>query len=134
VEGRRYLRRVIDVVGERLKVGRDIVAYGDFFFRDVAFDTDAMARHLTPQAAPLLAAYADALAGLDPFERAGIERALRDACARAGVDARALVHPARVALTGKTAGPGLFELIEVLGRARAVERLRRAAAMAAGEG
>jgi nondiscriminating glutamyl-tRNA synthetase len=129
---RAYLRRVIEVVGERLKVGRDIVVYGDFFFRDVAFDVAAMARYLTPQAAPLLASYADALAGAEPFDRGGIERALRDVCARAGVEARALVHPARVALTGKTAGPGLFELTEVLGRERAVERLRRGAAMAAG--
>ncbi|MDR7420867.1 MAG: glutamate--tRNA ligase [Armatimonadota bacterium] len=132
--GRRYLRGVIDVVGERLKVGRDIVVYGDFFFRDVVFDTGAVAQYLKPQAAPLLAAYADALAALGPFERGGIERALREVCARAGVDARALVHPARVALTGKTAGPGLFELIEVLGRERAVARLRRGAAMAAGVG
>lgn len=132
VEGRRYLRRVIDVVGERLKVGRDIVAYGDFFFRDVVLDAGAVAQHLRPRAAPLLVAYADALASLEPFERRGIERALRDVCAQAGVEARALVHPARVALTGKTAGPGLFELIEVLGRERAVERLRQGAAMAAG--
>lgn len=130
--GRSYLRRVIDVVGERLKVGRDIIVYGDFFFRDVAFDVGAAAQYLRPQAAPLLAAYADALASLELFERGGIERALRDVCAQARVEARALVHPARVALTGKTAGPGLFELIEVLGRERAVERLRRGVAMAAG--
>jgi glutamyl-tRNA synthetase len=48
------------------------------------------------------------------------------------VDPRALIHPARVALTGKTTGPGLFELTEILGRERAVVRLRRAAGVAAG--
>ncbi len=130
-EGRRFLARVIEVVGDRLKIGRDIIAYGDFFFRDVIYDPTAVARYLTPVAAPLLVAYADALAGLMSFERGGIEQALREVCTRAGVDARALVHPARVALTGKTAGPGLFELTEILGRERTVERLRRAAGLAA---
>jgi glutamyl-tRNA synthetase len=131
-EGRRYLARVITVVGDRLKIGQDIVAYADFFFRDVTYDPAAAARHLTAAAAPLLEAYAAALAALPVFERAGIEAALRQVCAQAGVDARALIHPARVALTGKTAGPGLFELTELLGRERAVERLRRAGRLAAG--
>lgn len=119
------------MVGERLKIGRDIIDYADFFFRDVEYDATAVEKHLTPASAPLLSAYADALVGLEPFDRAGIERALRDVCSRAGVDARALVHPARVALTGKTAGPGLFELTEILGRERSVERLCRAAGLAA---
>jgi glutamyl-tRNA synthetase len=127
---RRYLERVIEVVGDRLKVGRDIITYGDFFFRDVIYDESAAARHLTQETAPLLAAYADALAALQAFDRDGIERALRELCARKHVDARVLVHPARVALTGKTAGPGLFELTEVLGRDRVVARLRRAAELA----
>jgi glutamyl-tRNA synthetase len=133
-EQRAYLRKVIDVVGDRLRVGRDIVAYGDFFFRDVAYEPGAVAQHLVPSAAPLLEALADALVALEPFERGPIEAALRRVCGRAGLDARALIHPARVALTGKTAGPGLFELTEVLGRERAVERLRRAARLAAGRG
>ena len=68
------------------------------------------------------------------FDHAQIEAALRDVCARAGVDARALIHPARVALTGKTAGPGLFELTELLGRERAVERLRTRGTIRAGRG
>ncbi|MDQ7840710.1 MAG: glutamate--tRNA ligase [bacterium] len=126
-EQRRYLAQVIGVVGDRLKAGRDIVAYGDFFFREPVYDSEAAAKYLTRVAAPLLFEYADALTALDPFERGSIEIALREVCARAGAEARALVHPARVALTGKTTGPGLFELIEVLGRERAVERLRRAA-------
>jgi len=131
-DGRRYLGQVIAVVGERLKIGHDIIAYGDFFFRDVTYDPTAAAKHFNGASAALLEAYAGALAALPAFDRASIEAALRDVCARAGVDARALIHPARVALTGKTAGPGLFELTEVLGRGRAVERLRRAAQHAQG--
>jgi len=131
-ELRAYVFRVIEVVGDRLKIGRDIIAYGDFFFRDVVYDPVAVRQHLSGTASPLLAAYAEALEALPVFERGAIEAALRDVCAKSGVPVRALVHPARVALTGKTAGPGLFELTELLGRDRAVERLRRAAGVAAG--
>lgn len=129
-EQRAYLKRVVTIVAERLRTGRDIVAYGDFFFRDVVFEEAAAAKHLTRQSAPLLEAYAGALSALDPFERVGIEAALRGVCARSGAEARALIHPARVALTGRTIGPGLFELCEVLGRERSVDRLRRAALIA----
>jgi nondiscriminating glutamyl-tRNA synthetase len=128
---RAYLARVIGVVGDRLKIGRDILDYGDFFFRDVEYDAAAVEKHMTQASAPLLAAYAAVLAEVEPFEPPAIERALRRVCADAGVDARALIHPARVALTGKTTGPGLFELTELIGRERAVARLRRAAGLAA---
>jgi glutamyl-tRNA synthetase len=130
-EQRAYLARVVQVVGDRLKIGLDILDYADFFFREVVYDTAAVEKYLTVAAAPLLAGYAEALAPMEPFDRVVIEQALRDVCAKAGVEARALVHPARVALTGKTTGPGLFELTELLGRERAVARLRRAAGLAA---
>ena len=128
---RAYLARVIGVVGDRLKIGRDILDYGDFFFRDVEYDAAAVEKHLTMASAPLLAAYAGVLAEVETFELPAIEDALRRVCADAGVDGRALIHPARVALTGKTTGPGLFELTELLGRERAVARLRQAAGWAA---
>ncbi len=130
-EERRYLGRVVEVVGERLKVGRDIIPYADFFFKDVEYEPKASAEHLTPTAAPLLSAFAGALAVVEPFDRVTIEETLRAVCAKESVEARALVHPARVALTGKTTGPGLFELTELLGRERAVDRLRHAATYAA---
>ncbi len=130
-ERRAYLARVVEVIGDRLKIGRDVLAYGDFFFKDVTYEEEA-AKLLASTSAALLSAYAESLVQVDPFDQGRIEAALREVCARAGVDARALIHPARVALTGKTAGPGLFELTELLGRDRAVERLRRAASYGTG--
>jgi glutamyl-tRNA synthetase len=128
---RQHLADVVRVVGERLHIGQDIITYGDFFFRDVTYEPAAATKHLTAGASPLLASYADALVALTSFDRGAIESTLRRVCADAGVEVRALVHPARVALTGKTAGPGLFELTELLGPETAAKRLRRAADYAA---
>jgi glutamyl/glutaminyl-tRNA synthetase len=77
---RRYLERVIQVVGDRLKVGRDIIAYADFFFRDVIYDEDAVKKYLTPEAATLLTAFADALAAPQSFPLN--KRGLSEPCAR----------------------------------------------------
>ncbi|MDR7447882.1 MAG: glutamate--tRNA ligase [Armatimonadota bacterium] len=128
---RAYVARVVEVLGDRLKVGADVLAYGDFFFTDtVRVDPQAAAQHLArPETRELLRTLADRVAAQgDGWDRAKAEEAVRGLAAERGVSSRAIIHPARVALTGKTVGPGLFELMEVLGRERVVQRLRAAAA------
>jgi len=129
-EQRAYVGRVVSIMGERLRLPRDILSYGDFFFRpEVAFDPQAVARHLSaPGSARLLRHLRDALAGTRAWDLSSIETAVRGAATHLGVEDKAVIHPLRVALTGKTVGPGLFELTEVLGRARVLDRLDRAIA------
>jgi glutamyl-tRNA synthetase len=62
---------------------------------------------------------------LSNFEVAEIEEAFRQMAGELGVEAKELIHPIRVALTGKTVGPGLFEVIHYLGKARTCQRLER---------
>ena len=57
------------------------------------------------------------------YKTAGHEEAFRKLVAELGIQAKQLIHPVRVALTGKTVGPGLFEVIYYLGRERSVRRL-----------
>jgi glutamyl-tRNA synthetase len=54
------------------------------------------------------------------------ETLVRDLAAERGIEAREIVHPTRVALTGKTVGPGLFELMALLGKDRVNRRLEAA--------
>jgi glutamyl-tRNA synthetase len=54
---------------------------------------------------------------------------LKETAAALGVKAGDLVHPARVAVSGKSVGPGLYEMLEVLGKERALARFARAAAL-----
>jgi len=124
-ETRAYLRRVIDVLGDRIKVGRDIVAYGDFFFTDgVTYEPEAARRYLRdPALAPVLEALRERVTRAGAFGPAEAERLVRDLAAERGMQAREIVHPTRVALTGKTVGPGLFELMALLGKERVARRL-----------
>ena len=124
---RAYVARVVAIMGERLRLPRDVVTYGDFFFRDVAYDPQAVQKYLrTREAVALLRRARDGFAALDPWTQATIEGAVRGAAEQLGIQAKVVIHPLRVALTGKTVGPGLFELIEVLGKPRVLERLDRA--------
>jgi glutamyl-tRNA synthetase len=129
---RAYVGRVVGIMGERLRLPRDVLTYGDFFFRDeVAFDPHAVEKYLRePGTAALLRHLRAALAAATPFDLGTIEAAVRGAAAGMGVEGKAVIHPLRVALTGKTVGPGLFELIEVLGKDRVLARLDRAVSVA----
>jgi len=136
---RAYVARVVAIMGERLRLPRDVLTYGDFFFTDeVTYDPQAVRKQFHGDGtATLLGQIRDALGRVEPFNLGGIERAIRDTAAALGVESKDVIHPLRVALTGKTVGPGLFELIEVLGKDRVLRRLDRAMELAkatAGQG
>jgi glutamyl-tRNA synthetase len=131
-----YVRKVVEVLGERIKTGSDILVYGDFFFTPgVTYEPAAAERYLkNADAADLLAGLRDRVAAAPAFGVADAEAVLRDYAADRGVPAREIVHPTRVALTGKTAGPGLFELMALLGREHVTGRLDAAVQFARGSG
>lgn len=131
-EQRAYVEQVVRVLGDRLKVGEDILTYGDFFFTEVTYDPAAEEKWLRqPQVSGLLRSLADRLENDGALRREAAEAAVRGLAEEHRIHSREIIHPVRVALTGKTAGPGLFELMELLGRQRVVARLRSAAARAA---
>jgi glutamyl-tRNA synthetase len=75
----------------------------------------------------MLQASAGALADVEPFEAEGIEQALRSTADELGLKPRQAFQPIRVAVTGSTISPGLFESLELLGRETSLARIRRAA-------
>jgi len=129
---RSYVARVVGIMGERLRLPRDILTYGDFFFRDeVVHEPQAVQKFFRgPETVAVLRHLRRALGAATPFDLETIEAAIRGAAAEMGVESKVVIHPLRVALTGKTVGPGLFELIEVLGKDRVLARLDRAVAIA----
>ena len=70
---------------------------------------------------------ASALAEIEPFEAEPIEQALRSTADELGLKPRQAFQPIRVAVTGSTVSPGLFESLELLGREESLQRIRRAA-------
>lgn len=82
---------------------------------------------LRSELASPLSRIADVLFSCEDFSPSGVERAVREALGELGLPLKAVALPIRVALTGRTVGPGLFDVISLAGRSIAVSRLRAAA-------
>jgi glutamyl-tRNA synthetase len=114
------IRAAAPLVQEKIeRLGQFPDFAGFFFERRNGYDPAA----LDPG---VLAAAEETLAGLEPFTAESIERALRDLADRIGQKPRQAFQPIRVAVTGSTVSPGLFESIELLGREETLARIRDA--------
>jgi len=103
----------------------------DFYFRpEPVFDEASKKKFLVPQVAPSLAGFADVLAESEPFTAAALEERTNAWLAAQNLAMKDVAQAARVALTGRSAAPGLFEIAVVLGRAESVRRLAQAKALA----
>jgi glutamyl-tRNA synthetase len=127
-----WLTRLLTLLKPRAKRLTDFVDQGRAFLVDeVEFDEDAVAKHLTGGGAgDVLDQVADGLRAAEPFDEPTVEAVVRGTAERLGMKAGALMHPVRVAMVGRTASPGLFEVIVLLGRERVLARLHRAAVLA----
>ena len=123
-----YLSKVLDLYKVRAKTLSEFPAMTDCFFReDFAFDEEGRKHLENPDSREYLRILADRLAGITDFSHAAIEAVFREFAEERGIKAGPIIHPARMAVSGKTKGAGLFEMMEVLGRERVVARMRRAA-------
>jgi len=122
-----WWHRLLDLLRPRAKRLTDFVELGRPFLVDtIEYDSAAIEQYLS--AADIgahVAALAGALKTTDPFDEPHVEAVVRGTAAERGIKAGALIHATRVALTGRTTSPGLFEMIVLLGRDRSVARLGR---------
>jgi len=116
---------VLELLRPRAKRLDDFAVLGALFFGDaIEYDAAAVDKHLrVPDMDALLEAIDSAFIALETFDPASTETALRALAESKGVKAGVLIHAVRVAITGKTVSPGLFDVIALLGRDRVRARL-----------
>ncbi|MBI5905856.1 MAG: glutamate--tRNA ligase [Deltaproteobacteria bacterium] len=120
------LTAIVRSLQERARTLEEMAEASEYYFREKPADPKAAAKFLAPEIAPVLGEIADAFSALDPFSHEAMEEALRRVVERRGGNLK--VHqPIRVALTGGTASPGLFDVMEILGKEEVVRRLKAAA-------
>ena len=123
---RDYVLSLIKLFQPRLTVLNDFVDWADFFFlKNITIDPAAEQKFLAQDLSKEFKLFIDRLGKLDKFDIAAIEASFRELVAELNIRAKALIHPIRVALTGKTIGPGLFEVIYYLGKEQTKERLMK---------
>jgi glutamyl-tRNA synthetase len=122
------VRHLVPLVRERATTFADAADRLDFLFREPPIlDQAAAAKFLQPANAPLLRELADVIDQVEPWTVPALEAVTHGWLAAKGLAIKDVAQPARVALTGRSASPGLFEVIEALGRGAAPKRLRAAA-------
>lgn len=121
---REYILGLIKLFQPRLARLNDFIDWADFFFvEEIKIDPLAQEKFLSKDLSNEFKLFIAELEGLNNFSVENIEKSFRDLVAKLNIEAKVLIHPLRVALTGKTIGPGLFELIYHLGLERAKRRL-----------
>jgi glutamyl-tRNA synthetase len=122
-----FLLKVVELYQIRIKTFNEFLPLTDFFFRDdLLWEEEAKEALAKEGSRELLRLLAARLESLENFSPGALEAACRELAADRKVKAAALIHPARAAVSGKTKGAGLFEIMELLGRERTLERLRSA--------
>ena len=121
-----WLAKLVVMVRERTKTLVDMVVWATpYFGRDVAMDEEAAKKFLTPAIAPLLAKLSARCEAQPRFEKEPLEATFKQFVEAEGMKMGQLAQPVRVALTGRTASPGLFDVMELLGRERTLARLKK---------
>jgi glutamyl-tRNA synthetase len=110
------VRKAAPLVQEKIATLGEFPSFARFFFERVAPEEPL-------EDGAVLPAAADLLAQVEPFEAAAIEAALRELAERLGLKPRQAFQPIRLALTGSTVSPGLFESLELLGKDESIARI-----------
>jgi glutamyl-tRNA synthetase len=121
-EGPRAIE-VARVFQERAKTLVDLVTQSRYFFAPVEMDPKARDKFLGADARPLLQSIRDGVAGMTSLEPAALEKLFHDAAESRGLGLGKVAQPVRVALTGGTASPGIYDVIAILGREETLARL-----------
>lgn len=123
-----YRRAVLGLLKEKITLLKDLpdrCAY--FFTEDFPFDPAAVAKSCgDPATSERLAKLAAEFAATADWTTPALETALKTVAARMGIKTGQLIHPCRVAISGQAVGPSLYHSLEIMGRDRALSRLRRA--------
>jgi glutamyl-tRNA synthetase len=122
-----YLAKVVTTLSARSKTLVEMAEAARFYFLDPRpYDPKAAKKFLTPATAAVIKEIAARLAGLAEVNDAAITQLFSELAAETGQKMVNLAQPVRVALTGKTASPGLYEIISILGRDETLQRLNHA--------
>ena len=121
-----YLLSAIETVKTRSKTLVEMADMIKFYLvEEITYDLDGAKKFLIPEIKPLLKKIAEDLKDL-PLEEKKLEEYFRNLAEESGIKLKNIAQAVRVALTGKTVSPGLFEIIKVLRKERVEKRLKKA--------
>ncbi|MCC6866659.1 MAG: glutamate--tRNA ligase [Ignavibacteria bacterium] len=121
-----YFLQVINIIKERLQTINEIYHYGDYFFKDpIKYDEKGIEKHWNDEIKPIFISYQKLLENCLDWNSDKIEAELRDFANKNNVKAAAIIHLLRLAITGKTVSPGIFDVMVILGKNTVYTRINK---------
>jgi len=127
ISNEKYLREVLAIVKEKIKLFKDVPEWTSYFFTEnYEFDSEAVKKVFgNSEALSRLKALREEFAKIDKWDLETLESTLKSLAQKLGCKTGDLVHPARVALSGRSVGPSLYHMLEVMGKERVLKRFDR---------
>jgi glutamyl-tRNA synthetase len=124
-----YLEKVIETLRPRSKTLVEMAEGAAFYYQDtIIYEEKAAQKFLKPAHLEVLQASLEALENVSDFSQSNLEAALTEVMQKLDLKFGKIAQPMRVALSGKTVSPGIFEMIDALGKEQVISRLQRAIA------
>jgi len=117
------LRHVCAVARERAQTLVDYAKQFRYFYAPIELDPKAAAKFLTADTKPILVAVREGVAALPSLDTEPLEKVFQGVAEARGLGLGKVAQPARVALTGGTASPGMYDVVQILGREETLKRL-----------
>lgn len=122
-----YFAKLVDTVRVRVKTLQEVADASDYFFKDVeTYDEKGVAKHFKPEAVALLEQCIAAVEADDVYSLETTEAAYNKIAADNNLALGKVIHPTRLALTGRTVSPGMFDVMVLLGKEKTLARLHKA--------
>lgn len=126
-ENAEYFAKLVDTVRVRVKTLQEVADAAVYFFKDVeAYDEKGVSKHFNADAAALLEKCAAALEADPVFDLASTEAIYNKIAEENGLSLGKVIHPTRLALTGRTVSPGMFDVMVLLGKEKTIARILKA--------
>ncbi|AIS52138.1 glutamate--tRNA ligase 2 [Thermoanaerobacter kivui] len=123
-----YIKKIVSAVREREKTLVDIADAMSYYFTEVnEYEEKGVKKYLTKEkVVDILKKAVVTLKEVEPFNKFTTEEAYRKLVEELQISSGELFHPTRLAISGRTFGPGLFDIMELLGKERTIERIEKA--------
>lgn len=122
-----YFEKLVDVVRVRVKTLQEVADASSYFFKELdGYDEKGVSKHFKPENIAILEQCIAAIKADDVYDLASTEAAYNKIAADNGLALGKVIHPTRLALTGRTVSPGMFDVMVLLGKEKTLARLEKA--------
>jgi glutamyl-tRNA synthetase len=128
-----YMKKVVTAFHDRLVLIPDIVTLSGYFFKDAfEYDPKGVEKYFKPEnSRKILETLKERLGKVDPFTKENIEPVFKQLAAEMNVKLGVIIHPCRLALTGRLETPPMYDVVEILGKEKVLQRLTKCLVLSA---